>query len=321
MPAQKQIPIAFSIIESFIKYRKASQNWCSTYETHLMAFNAHCVINYPDEKELNQKMINTWCKKRETESNNSCRTRIFVIVALVEYANFKGIINIEPPVLPKEEKRHYIPHAFTDEELKKFFYACDTIDVPIPRRTILDRKIMSPVVYRLLYSTGMRTTEVRLLKREDVDLETGVININKSKGYNQHYVVMHESMLKIMREFDLEIEELYPSRTYFFPSKNDGHISKQWITENFNKSWYKYNKAHACAYDLRHNYAITNINSWENVGVEFNSKLLALSKSMGHSSIESTMYYYSLVPGLMDKINELKSKSFDNIIPEVYENE
>lgn len=266
-------------------------------------------------------MIDTWCKKRETESNNSCRTRIFVIIGLVKYANSKGIIDIEPLILPKEDKRYYIPHAFTDKELKNFFYACNTIEVPIPRRTIRDRKIMSPVVYRLLYSTGMRTTEVKLLKREDVDLNTGVINIKKSKGYDQHYVVMHESMLKIMKEFDLEIEKFYPSRTYFFPSKNDGHISKQWITTNFNKAWYKYNDAYARAYDLRHHYAITNINSWDSVGVEFNSKLLALSKSMGHSSIKSTMYYYFLVPGLMDKINELKGKNFDNIIPEVYEDE
>src|SRR5699024_6751291 len=110
------------------------------------------------------------------------------------------------PHLPRLEKNNYIPHAFTDEELRNFFYACDTIQITRNRRTTIFRKIMMPVVFRLLYSTGMRTTEVRLLKREDVNLEKGVINIQKSKGYNQHYVVMHDSMLAIMKRYDKEIE-------------------------------------------------------------------------------------------------------------------
>lgn len=97
--------------------------------------------------------------------------------------------------------------------------------------------------------------------------------------------------------------------------------SKAWITLNFNKLWYQYNDSYANAYALRHHYAITNINSWTNVGIEFTSKLLALSRSMGHSSIESTMYYYSLVPGLRDKLEKLTGKSFDELVPGMYDEE
>ncbi|HJV16804.1 MAG TPA: tyrosine-type recombinase/integrase, partial [Bacillales bacterium] len=123
------------------------------------------------------------------------------------------------------------------------------------------RKIMMPVVFRLLYSTGMRTTEVRLLKRKDVNLENGVINIQRSKGYNQHYVVMHDSMLAMMKRYDKEIERICPSRKYFFPTRDDKSYTKAWITLNFNKLWYQYNDSYANAYALRHHYAITNINS------------------------------------------------------------
>lgn len=40
---------------------------------------------------------------------------------------------------------------------------------------------------------------------------------------------------------------------------------------------------------------------------------------MGHSSIESTMHYYSLVPGLRGKLEELTEKNFDELVPEMYD--
>ena len=44
-------------------------------------------------------------------------------------------------------------------------------------------KVEVPVFFRLLYSTGMRTTEARLLRVEDVDLQSGVINIRYTKEH------------------------------------------------------------------------------------------------------------------------------------------
>lgn len=68
---------------------------------------------------------------------------------------------------------------------------------------------------------------------------------------------------------------------------------------------------------IRHNYAIQNTNSWISAGFEFIDKLLYLSKSMGHTSLDSTRYYYSIVPALAGIIEEKSEGSFDDIIPEV----
>jgi hypothetical protein len=56
-------------------------------------------------------------------------------------------------------------------------------------------------------------------------------------------------------------------------------------------------------------------------GMEFDAKFLYLSKSMGHSVLESTKYYYSLVPGLADIIAKKTMESFDIIVPDVKQNE
>lgn len=43
---------------------------------------------------------------------------------------------------------------------------------------------------------------------------------------------------------------------------------------------------------------------------------------MGHSSIESTLHYYSIVPRLADILREKTEKGIDAILPEVpYEEE
>lgn len=179
------------------------------------------------------------------------------------------------------------------------------------------RKITFPVIFRLLYSSGIRTTEVRLLLRENVDLQNGILDIKYSKGPNQHYVVLHDSMLGIMRRYDETASELVPGRIYFFSTVSNGHYSADWVTYHFKKLWKRANSSDVTPYQLRHNYAIENINSWVGKGFDFYDKFVFLSKSMGHVTLESTKYYYSIVPALSQILEEKDKESSDWILPEV----
>jgi integrase len=278
-------------------------------------FDKHCFENYPDATELSQEMADAWCAKRYTETNNSCQSRIYPIVSFIRYLRKRELTAILEPAIPPREPRTYIPHAFTKGELANFFAACDSISATPSSKIQLSRRITVPVFFRLLYSSGIRTNEARMLKREDVDLNSGVLDIRYSKGHSQHYAVLHDSMLSLMKRYDEAIGKLYPERTYFFPAKNDSHYSKDWVTQNFTKMWRRHNGGKAVPYALRHNYAIENINCWTDAGFDFNAKLFYLSKSMGHGSVESTKYYYSLVPGLAEIIEARTDEGA--IIPEV----
>ena len=308
-------------IYEFIKYRKASQRWNHGYELYLKTFENYCLSNYDNPSTLTQDMIDSWCKKRNTEKNKSCNSRIGVVIAFLKYTNSRQITNLKIPFRLKSEKYSYIPHTFTEKELTNFFFACDNIKLSNNSIMAKNQKLTIPVFFRLLYSTGMRTTEARLLKVEDVDLKNGVIDIKKSKGYSQHYVVLDDLIKDYLINYNNEISILYPNRVYFFPTKNDGFHPKSWVYINFRKYWELYNDSHAIPYDLRHHYAITNINSWINKGIEFNDKLYYLSKSMGHSSIESTKYYYSLTPRMADVFKKQINNNFDSLIPEVQDYE
>ena len=74
-------------------------------------------------------------------------------------------------------------------------------------------------------------------------------------------------------------------------------------------------------YDIRHHYAVENISSWEDDSFTFSERLHCLSKSMGHRHIKSTLYYYSIVPRLADKIQAKTEEGFNEIVPEVWDEE
>lgn len=306
------------LMQAYVFYQKASGHWNeSSYEPNLVLFDRYCKKQYPEAALLSQEMVEGWCHKRNTETNNSCRSRIYVVASFVRYLKKRKKTNVMEPDIPRKERCTYIPHSFTEVELEKFFHACDSLSSVFHTPEQRSRKITIPVFFRLLYSSGIRTNEARMLRFEDVDLCHGIMNIRYSKGHAQHYVVLHDSMLELLKKYDEAIRKQSPHRSFFFPARGNTFHTRKWVQTNFRELWNKYNSSHATAYELRHHYAIENINRWTDEGFGFDAKLLYLSKSMGHSTLESTKYYYSLVPEMADILEKKTGMDFENILPEV----
>ncbi|HBI62555.1 MAG TPA: hypothetical protein DDY31_15315 [Lachnospiraceae bacterium] len=62
----------------------------------------------------------------------------------------------------------------------------------------------------------MRSTEARLFKRKDVDLNGGTISIRDSKEDDRHYVALHDSMTELMQKYDTAVDRHILERTDFF---------------------------------------------------------------------------------------------------------
>jgi len=306
---------------SYIRFREASGVWSETYAKNLLYFDRYCSERFPDTTTLTQDIIDGWARQRETETIASRDKRIYVVLGLVKYCNSRKLAELTVPQASKWEGRTYIPHAFTNEEIILFFHRCDTLEAFTDSRKASRIRCLSlPVFFRLLYSSGIRTTEARMLRRRDVCLETGVLNIVNTKGRNQHFVVLHDSMLALMRKYDDVMEGYIPQREYFFPSGKDRCYTTSWVDYNFRQIWYSFSKESATAYDLRHHYAIQNINAWKGLAT-VDTHMQYLSRSMGHSDLESTGYYYSLVPAFSDLLKAASEDSFNEIVPEVVDYE
>jgi integrase len=103
-------------------------------------------------------------------------------------------------------------------------------------------------------------------------------------------------MLDLMKKYDAVISKMIPDRIFFFPTNSNRDYPDSWVRRILKICWYKNNKTRATACELRYHYAVENINSWICQGLTIHMRLLSLSKSMGHTSVESTKYYYSRFP-------------------------
>ena len=309
-----------SWLEEFITSRQAANAWCDSYYENLHCFDNYIVKKYADSEDIEEGMLN-WCNTRESESGNSCRVRTTVVWNFIEYAKKRGWTTLAVQRNPSYEPCNYLPHFFTTKELHNFLTECDAYMDAVYQKckslnNLLNRMEL-PVFYRLLLSSGMRTCEARWLKRTDIDFKTGVVNIEKSKGADQHRVVLHDSALQILVKYDFSMNKVMPDRKHLFPNRKDDVRRAVWGGYFFRIIWSKISRERACEYDLRSLYAVTNISKWENHGYELSGKLLFLSRSMGHRSIQSTFEYFHLTPMLTDKLKRNTSKNFSSLIPQL----
>ena len=130
-------------------------------------------------------------------------------------------------------------------------------------------------------------------------------------------------MTDVLSAYDAAADRLQPGREWFFESVRGGHYTRCWVEDNFRALWREANgdAGPVVPYDLRHHYAVENISSWDCDAFEATEKLHNLSKSMGHRWIVSTLYYYSIVPALADKLRGKMEARFDSTVPEVWDDE
>lgn len=307
------------LFKCFVTYREASGKWNKGYDSYLASFDRFCMSN--DSERTLQEHMDIWCQRRDTESARTHGHRIMPINGLIRYLNDRKLAELTEIELPKNIPVSYIPHAFSQQELRDFFAECDALSQNAVSCQERIESLVIPTLFRLLYSSGLRTCEARMLKTADADLGSGVINIRSSKGPDQHYVVLHDSMLDVMRRYDASIKKYCAEREYFFPNGKGSFCTAPWLSVKFRRLWGRVSGSYARAYDLRHHYATTNINGWIGMGYDFFDRLTYLSKSMGHKSLESTAYYYSLVPSLAVTLSEKSKSCFNDIIPEVKNDE
>lgn len=305
-------------LEEFARYRTASGKFGESSHIRLKRFDRHCA-SFPGAETLTQEMVDTWMAVRPTEKGSSCRNRASTARVFIEWAVARKLVDVVLPERPQAEKSTFVPHSFSSSELRDFFHACDSISTRYNGIKEKLFKMTVPVFFRLLHSSGLRTCEGRLLKRSDVDLSTGVVDVDKSKGPDGHRIVLTESMLDLMRRYDAAVESLVPGREYMFTNPDGSVRSREWVCKTFRKMWKYASEDKARAYDFRAHYAATNIDSWEYEGGGWHWKLAILAKSMGHRQMQSTCHYYNITPYLYDRVTRASSEGINDLMPDLPE--
>jgi len=313
-----------SRIKRFISFK--NELGYSYYESKqiLFVFDEFCREHFPEKDKLDQELGLAWLERRETEGAAAHRNRVMVIREFAKYLNSIGETAYLIPIFMTRKASRYVPHIFSQNELTAFFNSADHF-APHDKSPL--RHLVIPVFYRLLYCCGLRPAEARLLRRENVNLLDGVIQIVESKGHRDRLVVVSDDLLQLLRKYAEKSIKIYPESPFLFPRHDgNGAYTKVWTQEMF---WRCFEMAGITSfegpkprvYDFRHTFASHCIVRWIREGRNVDAMLPYLSAYMGHASLEDTMYYIHLVPEFYQSMSMIDLPSYEALLPEVpYEN-
>jgi len=285
----------------------------------LHVFDRFVAIEFSEENTISQAMALRWAELKPSEHINNLQGRIYSVRQLALYMNRSGTNAYVLPEAFTRKRIPYIPHVFTDPELRAFFHEVDA--VPFVKHNPA-RSLVVPVIFRLLYCCGLRPSEAVHLRTEDVDLESGVLTVRQAKGNKDRLAVLAYDVLNLCRRYDERVSIVWPRRKIFFPNGHGYAYTPGYISDLFRGFWTKTSIRSAGEnrprlYDLRHSFCVKRLNHWVREGRDLNAALPYLSMYMGHSSFSNTDYYLHLVPDFYPELLARSAFVADRVIPEV----
>lgn len=278
-------------------------------DVFLEEFDEYCSQNYPYISVLTENIAEKWIHNYTTTSKQQMDKRIRTMKHLGRYQRSIG----KEAYLPLYRIKANIseePYLFTDVQLAEFFTMADKLQ---PHYRSPNREIIFPVMFRVIYCCGLRSSEACNLKVCDVDPGKGTLSIYHSKGYKDRIVYMSDDIRDLCIRFDQYYSRLLPEREYFFQAS---YAKKHYINQNVcitfdtilkEMSFYPFLKKKATTHGLRHLFAVNSMKKCLEAGEDFNNRIQYLSRYMGHSGIEETMYYLHMTAQLFP-IYEAKLK-------------
>lgn len=289
----------------------------------LWNFDRFCLGRFPGESTLTKEIFLSWAIRKDTEHNNAFRNRLMPVREFARYLNRIGEqAYVLLPDFVKKGPRH-MPHIYSEEEIAAFWSVLDQIH---PRGGFPIRHLVIPTIFRLIYCCGLRPVEARKLRVQDVDLDSGRINILESKGHKDRIVMMADDMTLLCRQYHDQVSRIMPGRELFFPDSHGRLYTKRWIEKTFRIMWAKTGIPSSAenpprVYDFRHSFATHRLYLWLREGKDVSAQLPYLSAYMGHAQLSDTYYYIHLVPELFVSMSGLDFSKYEELLPEVESNE
>jgi integrase/recombinase XerD len=168
--------------------------------------------------------------------------------------------------IERPRKREILPKVISLEEVQSIIKNTNNIK---------HRCIVS-----LLYSAGLRRSELLNLKMEDIDSKRMVITVKNGKGNKDRQTILSESVLKDLRKYFLE----WKPKIYLFESPEGNPYSPESIVKIIKNAARKANiKKNITPHMLRHSFA-THL-------LENGTDLRYIQVLLEHSSTRTTEIY------------------------------
>jgi len=301
-------------IDAMLEYRTALGLSQVTPSQQLGRFDSYVSKHYTDCDVLDKELVFEWLCSR-SDSGNIISSDASAIRQFAEYLTAIGRPAYILPHGLYPVKSNFSPYIFTDAELSALFRAIDSL----PQKEDSTESTVAPVLFRLIYTCGLRPNEGRELLRNNVNVDTGEVYIANTKKKKDRLVVTSHDMLMLLRDY---IECGIPESEYLFPRSDGKCYTAAQQDKLFKKCWTNANPdisdlPGVRTYDLRHRMASARLNRWLDEGANLNNKLPYLRAYMGHDRLSETAYYIHLLPENLVKSAGIDWDALNAVLPEV----
>lgn len=310
-----------SYIEMFIQEKRSAGFLYESEEWKLKHFDAYCIRESVTDPVLTKDLIYGFGALRDDEALVTCSGRISVLRQFAFFLTTLGIEAYIPSRFFKAGKT--VAHVLSDEEIKELFEEIDRY-IPNTNGLVFHRLAAEyKVIFRLIYCCGLRISEARKLKWDDVDLSNGSIRILHSKGRKDRLVYLAKDLEELIRSYASVLREVYRcDSVWVFPAREpENCLSNVTIDKMFRRCWRLTSYYGKCDRDptvhsLRHTFVVKRMNLWMEDDVPLKEMMPYLSRYLGHMSPDDTFYYYHHVDSAF-RIIRKKDTTASKVIPEV----
>lgn len=278
-------------INDFLFYMKnfksSSPHTLRAYKRDLLDFYEFIQEMNLDYKSVTRSNLRSFLFKlkdknltKKTISRKISGVRSFYRFLLKEgYINKNPLLTLE---LPKVEKR--LPTFLTEEEALKLINYPD-------KKTILG--LRDNLILKMLYSTGMRVSELVSLRISELDLERGEVVI-KGKGNKERVVFLPEDILEDIKFY---IQKRKKNSNFLFLNRKGKLLTDKGIrllVEKYAKKVIPYKKI--TPHTLRHTFATHLLTN--------GADLRSVQELLGHTKLSTTQIYTHLTKENLKKVYE-----------------
>jgi len=255
-----------------IQYKKYSKNTEDSYVAQVSLFLKYFEPVATKPSEISEKQIKDYLS--EIPNNASHRA------ALCAIKFFYIEVGHQPKKLDRVDypKKHTkIPIVYSIEEIQKLFEVCENLK--------------HKVILILLYSTGLRISELLNLKWENFDRSRGVINILNAKGNKDRQVMLSKEIIPTIEKYALE----YKPKVYVLNGQFEDQYSETSVSSVLKKLAKKAGiKKRIYPHLIRHT-SFTHM-------IESGIDIYNVQKLAGHSSSKTTQIYLHTSTNHISKI-------------------
>ena len=279
-------------------------------------------LGYDCSDGLTAELANAFIECQPNWQATTQRRRISFIQNFGAYLLKHDIHAFRAGVTAMRSMQSFKPYIFSHTEMDQFFDMADNI-----RPNCRNSHIFYPVLFRVLYGTGIRISEALFLTMDDVNLKEQTFRIINPKNHKDRILPISDSIAEYCRWYQAKIHPFYHKDDLFFKSnRGTGCYHRNNIQVFFSRMiadagiptrGFKGGGPHL--HCLRHTFCVHSLEKMIRKGVPHGAALQLLCTYMGHQSLSATGRYLQLTaeafPDLMEKIEEATKDIFPVIAP------